>query len=98
MRSGDEVLRAVEQNPADQVGWSELYDLVEPRLRAFVYEIARAWRGNLTEVDDVVQTVLGRFSNNFVQKKIRFSSFEHLCNYLLKACRNELTDQFRRAR
>ena len=97
MRSGDEVLRSLERDPADQSAWAELYDLIEPRLRGFVYDLAKAWRGNLTEVDDIVQIVLGRFANSFRQRKMQFSSFEHLRNYLFKACRNELTDQFRRA-
>src|SRR5258708_37727918 len=81
----------------DQSAWAELYDLVEPRLRAFVYDLTKAWRGNVSEVDDVAQIVMGRFSNSFVHRQMQFSSFEHLRTYLFKACPNELTHQFRRA-
>jgi len=97
MHSGDELLELLKEDPSDQPAWAELYDLLEPRLRGFVYELAGRSPGNLADLDDIVQTVLGRLAKNFRQTRAQFASFEHLRNYLFKACRNELTDEYRRA-
>jgi RNA polymerase sigma factor (sigma-70 family) len=96
MRSGDELLESLKRDPSDQRAWAELYDLLEPRLRGFVYDLAEGSRGNLSDVDDIVHIVLGRLVKNFRQTRTRFTSFEHLRNYVFKACRNELTDEHRR--
>jgi RNA polymerase sigma factor (sigma-70 family) len=97
MRSADEVVECLKKDPSDQEAWAELYDLVEPRMRGFVYELAGSSSGSLADADDVVQAVLARFAKNFKQTRAQFSSFEHVRNYLFKACRNELTDEHRRA-
>jgi RNA polymerase sigma factor (sigma-70 family) len=96
MRSGDEILEALKRHPSDQQAWAELYDLLEPRLRGFVYDLAKRSHGNLSDVDDIIQNVLARLAKNFRQVRMQFISFEHLRNYLFKACRNELTDEHRR--
>jgi RNA polymerase sigma factor (sigma-70 family) len=96
MRSGDEVLESLKRDPSDQRAWAELYDLLEPRLRGFVYELAKDSSGSLADVDDIVHIVLGRMVKNFRQTRAQFASFEHLRNYLFKACRNQLTDEHRR--
>jgi RNA polymerase sigma factor (sigma-70 family) len=96
MRSGDEVLGSLKDDPSDESAWTELYDLLEPRLRGFVYELAGGHHNNLCDADDVVQIVFGRLVKNFGKARLQFTSFEHLRNYLFKACRNELTDERRR--
>jgi RNA polymerase sigma factor (sigma-70 family) len=96
MRSGDELLESLKRDSSDQRAWAELYDLLEPRLRGFVYDLAKRSRGDLSDVDDVIQNVFARLAKNFRQTCMQFSSFEHLRNYLFKACRNELTDEHRR--
>jgi RNA polymerase sigma factor (sigma-70 family) len=96
MRSGDEVLECLKRDPSDQTAWAELYDLLQPRLRGFVYELAESRGANLSEVDDIVHIVLGRLVKNFRQTRAQFTSFEHLRNYLFKACRNELVGEQRR--
>jgi RNA polymerase sigma factor (sigma-70 family) len=96
MRSGDELLDSLKKDPSDQRAWAELYDLLEPRLRGFVYDLAERSHGNLSDVDDIIQNVLARLAKNFRQTRMQFTSFEHLRNYLFKACRNELTDEHRR--
>jgi RNA polymerase sigma factor (sigma-70 family) len=93
----DDILARLKRDPRNADLWSALYELTEPRLRAFSYRLMRDYGGSPDEADDIVHEVLMRLLKNFSRIAAPMTSFQHLHNYLYKACRNEVRSQHRRS-
>lgn len=72
-----------------------MYDLLEPKLHRYASDLLRRLRTDTEYADDVVQDVLLRLIEDFSKITARISSFLHLQNYLIKACRNRVLEQHR---
>jgi RNA polymerase sigma factor (sigma-70 family) len=97
MLSPDEVFSRLKRDRKNSDLWSMLYNLVEPRLRAFSYRLIKEYGGNPEEADDIVHEVLMRLLKDFSRIVAGISTFQHLQNYLYKACRNEVRSLYRRS-
>ena len=95
MLSSDQILEQLKDDPRSPQLWAQLYDLVEPKLHRYASELLRRMRTDPTYADDVVQDVLLRFVEDFTRITSQISSFIHLENYLIKACRNRILEHHR---
>src|SRR5262249_18342564 len=59
--------------------------------------LMKDYGGSPDEADDIVHEVLMRLLKNFSRVASRMTSFQHLQNYLYKACRNEARSHHRRS-
>src|SRR5712692_6467035 len=95
----DRLLEQLILKPSDPDLWAELYDRLVPRLRLFTFSLLRQYGSAFPdEADDVVHDVLMEFVRHFDRLQREISTFTHLQNYLLKACRNRVNKIQRRAR
>jgi len=97
MRSSDQILEQLKKKPRSPQLWAELYDLLEPKLHRYTHDLIRRLRTDPEYADDVVQDVLVRLIEDFSKITGPISSFLHLQNYLIKACRNRVLEQYRMA-
>jgi DNA-directed RNA polymerase specialized sigma24 family protein len=74
-----------------------LYDLLEPKLHRYSRDLLRRLRTDPESADDVVQDVLLRLVQDFGKITRQVSSFLHLQNYLIKACRHRILENHRMA-
>jgi DNA-directed RNA polymerase specialized sigma24 family protein len=72
-----------------------LYDLLEPKLHRYSRDLLRRLRTDPESADDVVQDVLLRLVQHFGKITRQVSSFLHLQNYLIKACRHRILENHR---
>lgn len=97
MCSSDQILEQLKKKPRSPQLWAELYDLLEPKLHRYTHDLIRRLRTDPEYADDVVQDVLVRLIEDFSKITGPISSFLHLQNYLIKACRNRVLEQYRMA-
>ena len=97
MPSPDQILQQLKKKPRNAQLWGELYDLLEPRLHQYTSDLLRRLRTDTAYADDVVQDVLLRLIEDFSEMTRGISTFLHLQNYLIKACRNRVLEQHRMA-
>lgn len=97
MPSPDQILQQLKKKPRNAQLWGELYDLLEPRLHRYTSDLLRRLRTDTAHADDVVQDVLLRLIEDFSEMTRGISTFLHLQNYLVKACRNRVLEQHRMA-
>jgi RNA polymerase sigma factor (sigma-70 family) len=93
----DQILEQLKKKPRNPHLWAELYDLLEPTLHRYTQDLIRRLRTDPESADDVVQDVLVRLIEDFSKITAPISSFLHLQNYLIKACRNRVLEQYRMA-
>lgn len=96
MSSPDELLQRLRRNPSNRVLLAEMYELLEPHLRASAYALARDTNGSFDDADDLIQDLLLELLENFEAISSRVSNFKHLQNYLWKSYRNRLISYHRR--
>lgn len=95
MLSPDQILQRLKKKPRNPELWAQLYDLVEPRLHKYSSDLLRRLRTDPAGADDIVQDILVRLLEDFSRIAVPISSFAHLQNYLIKACRNRILEQHR---
>lgn len=97
MPSPDQIFRQLKKKPRNPQLWDELYDLLEPRLHQYTSNLLRRVGTDTADADDVVQDILLRLIEDFSKITRDISTFVHLRNYLIKACRNRVLEQHRNA-
>lgn len=95
MLSSDQILEQLKDDPRNTQLWAQLYDVLEPKLHRYAFDLLRRTRTDATYADDVVQDVLLRLVEDFTRITSQISTFIHLENYLIKACRNRILEQHR---
>jgi|HubBroStandDraft_5_1064220.scaffolds.fasta_scaffold25593_4 RNA polymerase sigma factor (sigma-70 family) len=95
MLSSDQILEQLKDDPRSPQLWAQLYDVLEPTLHRYASDLLRRMRTDPAYADDVVQDVLLGFVQDFTRITSQISSFLHLENYLIKACRNRILEHHR---
>lgn len=76
----------------DQLGWTRLFELYAPAIRAFAEE-----RGNISDAEDVVQEVFRRLAEVLRNGKVKVGGDAgKFRRYMATLVRNELVSQWRR--
>jgi RNA polymerase sigma factor (sigma-70 family) len=95
MPSPDEIFRSLKHRPENGDLWTQLYDLLEPKLTRFCFFLVRQF-GSQDDPSDIVQDVLLKLVQEFPKIAAPLHSFGHLQHYLYRACRNRIIDHQRR--
>lgn len=95
MPSPEHVFQQLKKEPRNRELWAQLYDLLEPRLHRYASDLLRRLRTDTEYANDIVQDVLLRLIEDFSKITGQVSSFLHLQNYLIRACRNRILEQHR---
>jgi RNA polymerase sigma factor (sigma-70 family) len=97
MLSPDQLFEQLKKKPRSRELWPQLYDMLEPKLHRYACDLIRRLRVDPQYAEDVVQEVLLSLIKDFKKITGQISSFLHLQNYLIKACRNRILEQYRMA-
>ncbi len=95
MPSPDEIFRSLKRRPSNRELWTQLYDLLEPKLSRFCFYLVHQF-GPQDDPSDIVQDVLLKLVQEFPKIVAPLHSFAHLQHYLYRACRNRIIDHQRR--
>jgi RNA polymerase sigma factor (sigma-70 family) len=91
----EQIFQELKKKPRNRELWAQLYDLLEPRLHSYASDLLRRLRTDPECANDVVQDILLRLIEDFSKITGQVTSFLHLQNYLIRACRNRILEQHR---